>query len=804
MSTPDMPFADPQHRAANSGTGAVLDRQRGVLPVPLTALVGREAEVAAARDALLAHDVRLVSLIGPGGVGKTRVAIQVTWELADAFAGDVHLIRLATLDDTDLFLPAIAQALDLPDPGTSHPIDILRSGILNRPALLFLDSFEPILSAAPLLADLLSACPQLKALVTSRERLKLRGERVLRISPLATPSPAEFGTSRLLQQNPAVRLMAQQAREVVPDFRINDDNAGAIAAIVCRLDGLPLAIELAAARLVLFPPDALLSRLERRLALLSGGASDLPDRLRTMRDAIAWSYDLLTVEERRLFRRLSVFANGFTFEAAEFLEGNDQGHKGSLSYPAVLNGIASLLDKSLLFQDATAGQPRYAMLDTIREFGLEQLAACEELDAIRQGHATWFLALAERAAEDRHQNRDTSAWLDRLEVDHDNLRAALAWYEHKDDTDGFVRLAAALSLFWLYHSHRTEEERWLIRAVERARGVGLCTIARAQVLDGAAELAFTQGEYERAKILAAEYLAVSQEINHLWGSAAALNLLGIVARAEGAFDRAAQLFTEALTLLQRETATDWAAQGLRNLGTVAYWQGAFDRATALGTEALPLFRRQNDYRGAAMVLSDLALVATHGPDRADTAALFLESLAEWRKVGNLEGLVDWLPFVSTLAISCQQHELGVWLLTAAERAADTIGYRFEPPELSRQEQALNMARSTLGEPAFTAALAEGRLLTLEPAMTAATEFLIALHERATAAAPQGQSTPYGLTPRELEVLRLLIDGRTDRQIGEILCISHRTAMRHVEHILTKLEVDSRTAAATQAVRLGLV
>jgi DNA-binding CsgD family transcriptional regulator len=205
-----------------------------------------------------------------------------------------------------------------------------------------------------------------------------------------------------------------------------------------------------------------------------------------------------------------------------------------------------------------------------------------------------------------------------------------------------------------------------------------------------------------------------------------------------------------------------------------------------------------------MVLSDLALVATHRPDQADTAALFLESLAEWRKVGNVEGLVDWLPFVATLTITSQQHELGVWLLTAAERAADTIGYRFEPAERGRQQQLLNTARSFLGEPAFTVALAEGRRLTLEPAVTAATEFLIALHERAIAAAAQGQSPPYGLTPREIEVLRLLIDGRTDRQIGEILCISHRTAMRHVEHILTKLEVDSRTAAATQAVRLGLV
>ena len=807
MPTRELPSANPLNLVDFAAVTAVPDRQRVVLPAPLTRLVSREVEVAAARDMLLSPDVRLVTLTGPGGVGKSRVATQTAWELADAFAGDVHLVCLATIGDPDLLLSAIAQTLDLPDPRTARSAAAFQSMLQGRRALLLLDNFEPILAAGPSLADLLSACPDLKALVTSRERLRLRGERVLRIPPLTSPTREEEGDLIALRQNPGVRLMMQQALEVIPDFRLTADNAAAIAEIVRRLEGLPLAIELAAPRLVLFPPNELLSRLQRRLPLLSGGASDLPDRLRTMRDAIAWSYDLLAPEDQSLFRNLSVFDNSFTLEAAEWVSGgesqSDTQHR-ILDNSPVLDGIASLVDKCLLYQQVAGGETRYAMLELIREFALEQLTGCGEADTVWQRHAVWWLVLTERAADDRVQNRDVSAWLDRLELNDDDLRAALNWFETTGDTDGFVRLAAALAWFWLYRSHRTEGQRWLTRAVEQARIAGLRTIAHTRVLDGATVLAFTQGDYANAEALAVEYLAVSQEIDEPRGAAAALNLMGVVARAEGQFDRAAGVFTEALTLCQRQALADWAAPALRNLGTVAYWQGTFDRATALGTEALMLFRRQGDNYGTAMVLCDLALAASHSPDRAHAVALFVESLDTWRKIGNKEGLVDWLPCVATLAIACQRHELGVRLLGAVERASETIGYRFEPPELARQQQALDVARSSLGLPAYTEALAEGRRLTLESSIAAATELLTALREQPATNERQEKPAPYGLTRRELDVLRLLTDGRSDRQIGDALSISHRTVMSHVEHILTKLDVDSRTAAATQAVRLGLV
>ena len=348
----------------------------------------------------------------------------------------------------------------------------------------------------------------------------------------------------------------------------------------------------------------------------------------------------LPPEDQSLFRNLSVFANSFTLEAAEWMSGaeaqSDTQHPTPDNSP-VLDGIVSLVDKCLLYHQVAGGETRYAMLELIREFALEQLTACGEADAARQCHSAWWLVLTERAADDRVQNRDVSVWLDRLELNDDDLRAALSWFEATGDTDGFVRLAAALAWFWLYRSHRTEGQRWLTRAVEQARVAGLRTIARTRVLDGATVLAFTQGDYARAEGLAVEYLAVSQEIDDLWGAAAALNLMGVVARAEGEFARAAEVFTEALTLCQRQALADWTAPALRNLGTVAYWQGTFDRATALGTEALMLVRRQDDDFGTAMVLCDLALAASHGPDPANAVALFLDSLDAWRKIGNKEG-----------------------------------------------------------------------------------------------------------------------------------------------------------------------
>ena len=788
---------DPPSLSLLSSSSAIPERGRQVaLPIPLTPLIGRAGEVAAAGDALQSPEVRLITLTGPGGVGKSRVAIQAAAEFQAEFADGTYLIRLATLGDADLLLPTIARAVGLPDPGTTYPIDALRSGLEGRQTLLLLDSFDPIMSAAPLLADLLRSCPELTALVTCRSRLRVRGERVQRIAPLATPTEDEASDRRRLYRNPAVQLFMQHAEEIVPGFALNDENAAAIVEIVRRLDGLPLAIELAAARLSLFSPEALLARLERRLPLLRGGPADLPDRLQTLHGAIAWSYDLLPTDEQCLFRCLSVFAGGFPWDAVPIVCAETPGAE-------VLDGVASLLDKSLLVQETGSGhEPRSSMLETIREFGLEQLEASGEATVAFRRHAEWCLDRAERAAAARMEEGGPSRWLDWLDLDHDDLRAACTWLEETGDSEGFLQLTAALGWFWLHRSHRTEGRRWLGRAIARARQDGIRTIGLARALDGAAVLACMQGAYEEAEALGVDYLALSEELGDAWGTAAAYNLLGAVARATGAFDRAAEAFTQALTHFQHQDLNDWVALALLNLGTVSYWKGDGERATALISEALGLFREQADGYGTAVALSDLGLV-TISTDQARAARLFNESLDAWRPVGTKEGLVDWLARVASLAVATHRPELGVRLFGAVERNRASIGYSFELPERARQQQLLKIARERLDAAAFAAALEQGQEWSLEEALTQGSAFLETVSDTTATDDMPESSTPFGLTPRELDVLRQLVDGRSDRQIGDALSISHRTVMRHVEHILAKLEVDSRTAAATQAVRLGI-
>jgi predicted ATPase/DNA-binding CsgD family transcriptional regulator len=782
------------------GTGSVVPDvvPPAELPQPLMPLVGRAHEVATTRDALLSPNIRLITLTGPGGVGKSRVAIQTASDVEKDFPDGVRLIRLATLDDPNLLLPTIARAVGLPDPGTDRPVDALRAGLLGRRMVLLLDSFEPVTEAGPLLADLLRACPELKALATSRVRLRLRGEHVIRIPPLPTPSAADASDPAALLANPAVQLFTQQAIAVNPDFHVDPDNAPTVAEIVSRLDGLPLAIELAAARLSLFSPATLLTRLERRLPLLRGGASDLPDRLRTMRGAIAWSYDLLDADEQRLLRCLAVFAGGFPLGAvpAVFGEGDE--------FDA-LDGISSLLDKSLLYAaPVDPGEQRYAMLETIREFGLEQLESSGEADSVHRLHAEWCLDLAERAAASRIAEGISADWLDRIDLDHDDMRSALAWCEALGDTAAFIRLTGALGWFWLLRSHRSEGRGWLRRAIARAEQAGDRNLALARSLDSAAVLAFTQGDYEEAGTRAKENLALSQELGDLWGTAAAHNLLGVVARAEGAFDQAADSFTQALILFQRQAMFDWAALTLLNLGTVAYWQGVSDRAHQLMTEALALFRQQGNRYGMAVALSDLGLVAVQKSDQARAASLFQESLESWRGVGTEEVLVDWLARVATLAVASQRHEQAVQLFGAVERACETIGYCFERPEQERQTQARDAARANLGATLFEVAWQQGQRQTREDAVAGASEFLATVSEPPPVTEVREGSVPFGLTSRELEVLRLLGEGRTDKEIGAALFISHRTAMNHVARILAKLEVPSRAVAAREAARHGLL
>ena len=765
------------------------------LPRPLTRLVGRDDVVASLLALVLSEDVRLLTLVGPGGVGKSRLAVAVAQELQarGAFADSVWLIRLAALDAPELVLDAIARTLGIPATPSLTLLQSLQSALQERELLLVLDNFEEVVAAGPEIADLLGACPGLKALVTSRQRLRLRGERLMRVTPLATPlltlrDPGELAAT------PSVDLFVQRGRDADPDFHLTETNAAAITDIVRRLDGLPLAIELAAARLDLFSPAALLVRLERPLAALVDGAHDLPDRLRTMRAAITWSYDLLSPDEQRIFRALAVFPGSFSPGGGAAVCAVDE--------ETMLAWIGSLVDKSLLARDAQA-DTRFGMLGVVREFAHESLAASGEDADIRLRLADWCIALATEGAEARAHGRVQTEALDRIERELAAIRSVLAWLDETGDVPRLVRLAGALGWFWLFRSYRREGRDWLVRALDSAQAAALRTSDVCRVLHGALVLAFSQGDYAHAQALGRDYLALSRELDDAAGIAAAENLLGVIARAGGDYEAAAAHSETALALYRQIGDAGWVALVLVNLGAVAFLRGTLERAERYLKEALTTSRSLQDQFGMAVALSDLSVVARAGGDRIRARALLTESLEHWRALGTREGLLDWLARVGALAAADGGWQPAARLLAAAETARLEIGYVFEPAERDRVAAALELARRGLGETRFAAAWSTGEGLSFADALTEATRFL-ALPAPEPASLADATRDLAGLTPRELDVLRLVAAGYSDRQIGEALFISHRTVMRHVEHILAKLDVDSRTAAATQAVRLGIV
>jgi predicted ATPase/DNA-binding CsgD family transcriptional regulator len=777
------------------------EQSPATLPSVLTSMVGRQKEAQAVADLLRLPEVRLVTLTGPGGVGKTRLALRLAADLDDELSSGVAFVSLAAVTDPAFVESAIAYDLGIREAGGKPIGRVLESTLRGRRMLLVLDNFEQVVDAAPRMTALLAACPELTMLVTSRTALRVHGEQEFPVPPLATPELERLPLLADLERTDAVALFVQRAKAVRPDFALTPESAPVVAEICHRLDGLPLAIELAAARSKVLSLAALSARLTNRLDVLTSGPQDQPARLQTMRAAIDWSYDLLTEDERALFRRLAVFVGGFTMDAAEHVATAGTGLDQS-----VLDGLSSLVDKSLLAHVHEGDhEPRFWMLETIREYGLERLLDAGEEPVTRRRHAAWCSALAEHYWPNFQRRHEAAKAVTRLAAEHDNTRAALTWLERAGDRDALQRLAGAAFLFWYVEGHLREGLSWLERSLQP--DVETSPASRARALLGAGMLAHYLEDDARAVPYLEQSLARYRALADLWGQAFSLAILGIVAEDSGGYDRAAELLTESLDHARAAGDTVTTGLVLFHLGIVAWGQGELERADTILNDALIQQRTSGDLDyGAAESLAFLGVFACERGDIQRSAEMQRESLSLHLGLGSKEVLAVNIANVAILAAATRRPNQAVRLYAAAREQREAIGNPFKLPERAAYERSMAEVKAVLGEAELAAAWDAGRLISLSAAVAEAIAVLDGIERQAPV-----DSTPprlgvlasdrfSDLTARELEVLHFLVDGRSDREIAHALFISPRTAQAHVAHIFTKLGVNTRAAAVAAALR----
>ena len=783
---------------------AVLDVSVGQreLPEPVTSLIGRTEETRDVLELIARDDVRLVTLVGPGGVGKTRLATHIARQAEPYFPDGVAFVTPAPIIDPSLIATAISTALGLADHGADSCGEQVATYLAGRRMLLVLDNVEHLLSAAPLISDLITRSPGLTVLTTSRVVLRLSGERSIPILPLPIPKVTSGITAEQLGESDAVQLFLERARAVRPSLDLTSITALAIAQIVRMLDGLPLAIELAAARSNVLSPVAMAARLERRLPLLTSGPRDRPLRQQTMRDAIAWSFDLLLPEERILFRKLSIFIGGFCLEAGETLIGSTG------SSIDVFDGVSSLVDKSLIQAlERDDGTTRFAMLETIREFGLEQLGAAGEMEATASAHADWCLSLARRAGQRLFTPAEREC-LARLEEDRANLRAALAWLHEHDPQERFLELTGLLGRYWYKRERFTEGRTWLEKADVVARSIGPSR-SHALVLENLGKLVGLQTRMSRGVTYFTEALAIWRELDDQRGIAR-----GTVTLAEGyrlvpEVQPAIKHYEEGLRLLEELGSEPfWTSTALRGLGTVELMRGNIERAEQLFRDALDLARTTGGGWLVTTALYGIGDVASQRGRHAEALASFQESLSVAWELRDRLAVVTTLPAVGRALMAADELERAVRVLGATASVAEILAGEVEglPTMLAEFDEILSAARVRLGESAYGAAWTSGRSPTIE----AGVQLALAQVADALAGSPGSRSSgrsgnplPGGLSEREAEVLRLTAAGLSNAQIAERLYLSPHTIRAHHQRIYTKLNIGNKAEAVRFALENGL-